>query len=116
MNEFNLIGKMNWFFFLNAGRAIQAVPMTLSSGLDPKSVYHPPSTLQLPGRGNEIDHSETNLSRQGSLSSSSSQSSIGSSHGIQKELASQGLTEVQTAPSEVTYLMLFVNLVDIFWH
>lgn len=65
---------------------IQAVPMTLSSGLDLKAVYNPPSTLQLPGGETGYDPLEA-LSQPESMSSSSSQSSIGSSHGIQKDLA-----------------------------
>lgn len=67
---------------------IQAVPMTLSSSLDLKSVYKPPSTLQLPGGGEGGMHSTNQMgfSRPGSMSSSSSQSSLGSSHGIQAAL------------------------------
>ena len=79
--------------------------MTLSSGLDSKLVYHPPSTLQLPGREHE-DANETNLSPQGTMSSSSSQSSIGSSHGIQKELTAEEPGQVQEVPSEVTSLII----------
>ncbi len=70
---------------------IPAVPMKLSSGLDPKSVYHPPLTLQMPGRissPNTLELGE--LSQPESpISSSSSRSSIGSSHGIQKEFTEQ---------------------------
>ena len=82
------------------GRAKQAVPMTLSSGLDSKLVYHPPSTLQLPGRQDEVGVAETNLSPQGSMSSSSSQSSIGSSHGIQKELTAEDSGQQVPSPPD----------------
>ena len=79
--------------------AIQAVPMTLSSGLDLKSVYHPPSTLQLPGGGTAID-SQDALSHHESMSSSSSQSSIGSSHGIQKDLAVSAADDASSGRTE----------------
>jgi hypothetical protein len=64
--------------------------MTLSSSLDLKSVYKPPSTLQLPGGGEGGMESSNAMefSRPGSMSSSSSQSSLGSSHGIQATLSS----------------------------
>nr|CAH0111902.1 unnamed protein product [Daphnia galeata] len=71
------------------GPALQAVPMTLSSGLDLKSIYRPPSTLQLPGGGSGLEMQESAFSQPESMSSSSSQSSIGSSHGIQTELAAE---------------------------
>lgn len=72
---------------ISPAAAVQSIPMTLSSGLDLKSVYHPPSTLQLPGGETGFDLNEP-FSQPESMSSSSSQSSIGSSHGIQKDLAS----------------------------
>ncbi|XP_046450637.1 MAP kinase-activating death domain protein-like isoform X2 [Daphnia pulex] len=71
------------------GPGLQAVPMTLSSGLDLKSIYRPPSTLQLPGGGSGLEMNESAFSQPESMSSSSSQSSIGSSHGIQTELAAE---------------------------
>ncbi len=63
--------------------------MTLSSGLDLKSIYRPPSTLQLPGGAPGFDLNESAFSQPESMSSSSSQSSIGSAHGIQTELAAE---------------------------
>lgn len=77
-------------YITTLGAAIQAVPMTMSSGLDAKSIYRPPSTLQLPGGGPGIDVNESAFSQPESMSSSSSQSSIGSSHGIQTDLAVEG--------------------------
>uniref|UniRef100_A0A0P6EFU8 MAP kinase-activating death domain protein n=1 Tax=Daphnia magna TaxID=35525 RepID=A0A0P6EFU8_9CRUS len=74
------------------GPALQAVPMTLSSGIDLKSIYRPPSTLQLPGGGPGLELNESAFSQPESMSSSSSQSSIGSSHGIQTELAAESET------------------------
>ncbi|EFX87953.1 hypothetical protein DAPPUDRAFT_191648 [Daphnia pulex] len=71
------------------GPGLQAVPMTLSSGLDLKSIYRPPSTLQLPGGGSGLEMNESAFSQPESMSSSSSQSSMGSSHGIQTELAAE---------------------------
>lgn len=84
-----------------APATIQYVPMTLSSSVDLKSVYNPPSTLQLPksggggrGGGGAMDsNNATNFSRPGSMSSSSSQSSLGSSHGIQAALPTSGEAE-----------------------
>lgn len=61
--------------------------MTLSSNIDLKSVYRPPSTLQLPGGGLDYEINEPGLSQADSMTSSSSQSSIGSTHGIQPDLA-----------------------------
>lgn len=61
--------------------------MTLSSNVDLKSVYRPPSTLQLPSGGHDYDVQEAGLSQPDSMTSSSSQSSIGSTHGIQPDLA-----------------------------
>lgn len=66
--------------------------MTLSSGIDLKSIYRPPSTLQLPGGGPGLELNESAFSQPESMSSSSSQSSIGSSHGIQTELAAESET------------------------
>lgn len=68
--------------------------MTLSSGIDAKAIYRPPSTLQLPGGVPGLDVNESAFSQPESMSSSSSQSSIGSSHGIQTDLAAEVVTVV----------------------
>ena len=86
----------------SAGRAIQAVPMTLSSGLDLKSIYRPPSSLQLPGGGSGLEMQESNFSQAESMSSSSSQSSIGSSHGIQTELAAESHIVTTNKPRNIS--------------
>lgn len=75
--------------------------MTLSSGIDLKSIYRPPSTLQLPGGAPDLELNESTFSQPESMSSSSSQSSIGSSHGIQAELAAESETIVPKNISEV---------------
>ena len=86
--------------------------MTLSSGLDLKSIYRPPSTLQLPGGGSGLEMQESAFSQPESMSASSSQSSIGSSHGIQTELAAES-DIIVTKPrniSEVNYTSIIYNM------
>lgn len=51
-------------------------PLSMSSGIDPKSVYNPPLALQLPGP----QSSDSAFSIPGSLSSSSSQSDLSCSY------------------------------------
>ncbi|CAL4113353.1 unnamed protein product, partial [Meganyctiphanes norvegica] len=55
-------------------KTMPTVKATLSSGLDPRSVFHPPSCLQLPGAVS----SDSALSRPESMSTSSSRSSLSS--------------------------------------
>ncbi|KAK8738762.1 hypothetical protein OTU49_003662, partial [Cherax quadricarinatus] len=57
------------------GAATEKEKATLSSGLDPRSVFHPPSCLQLPGAASSDSAA---LSHAGSMSTSSSRSSLSS--------------------------------------
>ncbi|XP_071548982.1 MAP kinase-activating death domain protein isoform X5 [Panulirus ornatus] len=57
------------------GAATEKEKATLSSGLDPRSVFHPPSCLQLPGA---VSSDSAALSQAGSMSTSSSRSSLSS--------------------------------------
>lgn len=92
------------------GAAIQAVPMTLSSGLDLKAIYRPPSTLQLPGgAGPAYELNEAALSQAESMSSSSSQSSIGSTHGIQTDLVAEVTVSSSSKPKEPSEVHSIVN-------